>query len=236
MSQVLIVEDDADISAVIDFNLRKEGFETLVSESGARALRLMREARPDLIILDLMLPDIPGLDVCRQVRQDNELRSTPILMLTAKGEEADRLAGLAEGADDYMVKPFSVRELILRTQAVLRRTEPVAPSPPSRQFEGGPILVDEEAHRVYVEGQETTLTHTEYRLLVLFLRRPDRVFSRRQLLDQVWNMPGNVVTRTVDTHVKRLREKLGAAGDCIETVRGVGYRFVQLPSAPQERP
>ncbi len=234
MSQILIVEDDADISAVIDFNLSKAGFETLVSDSGARAMRLISEARPDLIILDLMLPDIPGLDICRQVRQDEELRHTPILMLTAKGEESDRLAGLAEGADDYLVKPFSVRELILRVQAVLRRAQPVDPSP-ALQVQDGPIVIDEDAHRVYVAGEETTLTHTEYRLLVLFLRRPERVFSRRQLLDQVWNMPGNIVTRTVDTHVKRLREKLGEAGDCIETVRGVGYRFVRLPPAPSER-
>lgn len=234
MSQILIVEDDVDISAVLDFNLSREGFRTLVSDSGARALRLMREARPDLIILDLMLPDIPGLDVCRHVRQDEELRRTPILMLTAKGEEYDRVAGLAEGADDYLVKPFSVRELILRAQAVLRRTESAA-SQPSRPLEEGPIVVDQQAHRVYVSGRETTLTHTEYRLLLLFLKRPDRVFSRRQLLDQVWNMPGNVVTRTVDTHVKRLREKLGQAGECIETVRGVGYRFVVPTGAVSAR-
>lgn len=225
MNRVLIVEDDPDISSVVDFNLRKEGFETEVAPQGSTALRIVREHPPDVMLLDLMLPDIPGLDVCREVRNSTSNRRVPILMVTAKGQEADRLAGLESGADDYIVKPFSMRELVLRVRAVLRRTEPAEAAQASR-LERGPLSIDEAAHRVFVDGKETALTNTEYKLLVMFVKRPGRVFSRRQLLDQVWNMPGNVVTRTVDTHVKRLREKLGPAGSTIETVRSVGYRFV----------
>ncbi len=225
MHRVLIVEDDPDISSVVDFNLRKEGFETEVASQGSTALRIVREHPPDVMLLDLMLPDIPGLDVCREVRNNTSNRRVPILMVTAKGQEADRLAGLESGADDYIVKPFSMRELVLRVRAVLRRAEPVE-ALQSGRLERGPISIDEAAHRVFVGGEEVALTNTEYKLLVMFVKRPGRVFSRRQLLDQVWNMPGNVVTRTVDTHVKRLREKLGLAGSTIETVRSVGYRFV----------
>lgn len=224
MARVLIVEDDPDISSVLEFNLQREGFDTQVTDSGARALRLMRELPADLIILDLMLPDIPGLDVCREVRSQPSTKGVPILMVTAKGQESDRLLGLETGADDYIVKPFSIREVILRAKAVMRRSEGTHTSSASR-LESGPISVDSAAHRVFVDGKETLLTNTEYKLLLVFMRRPGRVFSRRQLLDQVWNMPGNVVTRTVDTHVKRLREKLGHAGGFIETVRTVGYRY-----------
>jgi two-component system, OmpR family, phosphate regulon response regulator PhoB len=232
MTRVLVVEDDPDISAVVDFNLRKEGFETVVTDSGAKALRLLRELRPELMILDLMLPDIMGLDVCREVRRDSAISATAILMLTAKGQEEDRLIGLESGADDYLVKPFSMRELILRARAVLRRSDEVG-TPVGTSVEGAGIVLDETAHRVFVHGKETPLTNTEYKLLLVFLRKPGRVLSRKQLLDQVWNMAGNVVTRTVDTHVKRLREKLGAAGDHIETVRSVGYRFVRPEGAAE---
>ena len=152
-------------------------------------------------------------------------------MLTACGQESDRLNGLVSEADDYMVKPFSMRELVLRIQAVLRRSKKSLEGLTQR-LEGAGVLVDEAAHRVYVSGVETSLTNTEYKLLVLFLRRPGRVFSRQQLLDQVWNMPGGLVTRTVDTHVKRLREKLGVTGSVIETVRSVGYRFKEAEECP----
>ncbi len=225
MQKVLIVEDDADISAVVAFNFRNEGFQATVTDRGARALRLLRENGADLVILDLMLSDISGLEVCRAVRADSQFSLTPILMLTARGQEHERLEGLEQGADDYIVKPFSIREVILRAKAILRRTVPVEAERGAHLGEGA-IIVDTAAHRVFVGGAEILLTHTEYRLLTLFLRRPGRVFSRRQLLDQVWNMPGNVVTRTVDTHVKRLREKLGPMGGAIETVRSVGYRFM----------
>jgi two-component system phosphate regulon response regulator PhoB len=229
MSRVLVVEDDPDISAVLDFNLRKEGFETHLASQGAAALRFLTEREADLVILDLMLPDIPGMDVCREIRANAATRDLPIVMVTAKDQESDKLLGLECGADDYVVKPFSVRELLLRAKAVLRRSKgPTKTSVP--RLESGTIVVDQGAHRVFVCGEEVSLTHTEHKLLVMFLKRPGRVFSREQLLDQVWNMSGNVVTRTVDTHVKRLREKLGEAGDAIETVRSVGYRFVPRPA------
>ncbi len=227
MPRVLIVEDDPDIGAVLDYNLQKEGFETRLTDSGARALRLMRESPADLMVLDLMLPDVHGLDVCRELRNHSATQGVAILMLTAKGQENDRLMGLEAGADDYIVKPFSIRELVLRAKAVLRRSEG-ANADAAARIESGPIVVDEAAHRVFVNGQETPLTNTEYKLLVLFMKRPGRVFTRRQLLDQVWNMPGDIVTRTVDTHVKRLREKLGEAGSAVETVRTVGYRYMTL--------
>lgn len=230
MSRVLIVEDDLDICSVLEFNLQTSGFQTEVAHKGATAI--MRESPAELVLLDLMLPDISGIDVCRQLRAEATTQSIPIVILTARGQESDRLAGHESGADDYIVKPFSVRELILRIQAVLRRSKAPEAYPHTR-FEGSGIVLDEEAHRVYVHGVETALTNTEYKLLLMFLRRPGRVFSRQQLLDQVWNMPSSLVTRTVDTHVKRLREKLGDAGAAIETVRSVGYRFVESPaSAP----
>jgi two-component system phosphate regulon response regulator PhoB len=183
----------------------------------------MRDLPADLIVLDLMLPDIAGLDVCREVRAEPHTKDVPILIVTAKGQEADRLLGLETGADDYVTKPFNVRELILRASALMRRS--TSTNAVASRIESGAIVVDSGAHRVFVEGKETHLTNTEYRLLLIFLNRPGRVFSRRQLLNQVWNMRGQLVTRTVDTHVKRLREKLGNAGSAIETVRAVGYRY-----------
>jgi two-component system phosphate regulon response regulator PhoB len=221
MQRVLIVEDDADLSTVVEFNLRREGFTTAVADTGSRALRLARQMRPDLIILDLMLPDLQGVDVCREVRQDAAISSTPIIIVTARGQESDRLMGLEAGADDYLVKPFVVRELVLRARAVLRRADVGV-----NAHSTGSIVVDESSHRVYVDGKETPLTNTEYKLLLLFLQRPGKVLTRELLLSHVWNMPGTIVTRTVDTHVKRLREKLGDSGRSIETVRSVGYRFV----------
>jgi two-component system, OmpR family, phosphate regulon response regulator PhoB len=223
MPRVLIVEDDPDISSVLDFNFQREGFHTQVAHTGAGALRAMRESPADLVILDLMLPDIAGLDVCREVRAEPHTKDVPILIVTAKGQEADRLLGLETGADDYVTKPFNVRELILRASALMRRASTTNST--ASRIESGAIVVDSGAHRVFVEGRETHLTNTEYRLLLIFLNRPGRVFSRRQLLNQVWNMRGQLVTRTVDTHVKRLREKLGTAGSSIETVRAVGYRY-----------
>jgi two-component system, OmpR family, phosphate regulon response regulator PhoB len=223
MPRVLIVEDDPDISTVLDFNFQREGFHTQVAHTGASALRAMRDVPADLIVLDLMLPDIAGLDVCREVRAEPHTKDVPILIVTAKGQEADRLLGLETGADDYVTKPFNVRELILRASALMRRS--TSTNSAATRIESGAIVVDSGAHRVFVEGKETHLTNTEYRLLLIFLNRPGRVFSRRQLLNQVWNMRGQLVTRTVDTHVKRLREKLGNAGAAIETVRAVGYRY-----------
>jgi two-component system phosphate regulon response regulator PhoB len=227
MPTVLVVEDDPDIRALLDFNLRQEGFETVVTDYGSKALRCLRESDVDLVLLDLMLPDISGLEVCREARREDG-KQIPVIMLTAKGQEADRLAGFECGADDYVVKPFSMREILLRVRAVLRRWEVAAKdaATPGR-VQRGDIVIERAAHRVFVQDNEVFLTLTEYELLLMFVRRPGRVFSRQQLLSQVWKMPESVVTRTVDTHVKRLREKLGACGSAIETVRGVGYRFVE---------
>lgn len=224
MTHVLVVEDDPDIGAALEFNLRKEGYGTHCVTHGATALRFLSEGETDLVILDLMLPDIPGLDVCREIRSNASTRELPILMVTAKGEAPDRLLGLECGADDYLVKPFVMKELLLRAKAMLRRRSG-GDEVPGPRLQGGRIVVDEVAHRVFVGEEELSLTHTEYKLLVAFLKRPGRVFSREYLLDRVWNMPWSVVTRTVDTHVKRLREKLGSEGAGIETVRGVGYRY-----------
>ncbi len=233
MATVLLVEDDPDIRSVLDFNLRREGFDTVLAEYGSKALRFLSEGQVDLVVLDLMLPDISGLDVCREARR-GEGRQVPIIMLTAKGHESDRLEGFECGADDYLAKPFSMRELMMRIRAVMRRFrgQAVAQSESTR-LEAHGIIVDQAAHKVFVAGAEVTLTLTEYQLLVMLMQRPGRVFSRRQLLVQVWKMPETVVTRTVDTHVKRLREKLGGAGFAIETVRGVGYRLVDPADMPQ---
>jgi two-component system phosphate regulon response regulator PhoB len=223
MPRILVLEDDPDIGAALDFNLRKEGYDVHLCVQGAQALRYLGEREVHLALLDVMLPDIGGLDVCRQIRSNNLIADLPVIMLTARGADSDRLLGLECGADDYVVKPFLMQEVLLRVRAMLRRSGALGES--VERLESGQIVVDQTAHRVFVEGHETPLTHTEYKLLTAFLRRPGRVYSREQLLDHVWNMPWSVVTRTVDTHVKRLREKLGSHGELIETVRGVGYRF-----------
>jgi two-component system phosphate regulon response regulator PhoB len=177
------------------------------------------------VLLDLMLPDVSGTEVCRQIKSDPRTKHVPVVMLTAKGEEVDRVVGFEIGADDYVTKPFSVRELVLRLRAVLRRASAGRPSerPPASV---GPIRVDVETHRAYVDGSEIQLTPLEFRLLTTLMSRLGRVQSREQLLEDVWEMSSEVETRTVDTHVKRLREKLGSGRDLLETVRGIGYRLV----------
>ncbi len=226
MARILVVEDEADLQQVLEFNLKQAGHEVSVASRGAEALRLVREQRPELILLDLMLPDMLGTEVCRIVKQSPELRSTLVVMVTAKGEEADRVVGFELGADDYVVKPFSVRELLLRISAVLRRG-----GQPSEQgsIEFGALKIDQGAHRVWVNGDEVDFTPLEFRLLVTLYERRNRVQTRASLLDDVWDVQAELTTRTVDTHVKRLREKLGSARDYVETVRGVGYRFVGSP-------
>lgn len=222
MPKVLIVEDDIDLSGILAFNLRRAGFDTSIATSGARALACLREAPTDLVVLDLILPDISGFEVCRKLRADAKLAHTPVMMVTARGGETDRLHGLELGADDYIVKPFSVRELVLRARAILRRTGRAS----SNALECGRVVVDNAAHRVFVGTDEVSLTRTEYQLLILFMAKPGRVFSRRELLEEVWHLNGNAETRTADSHIKRLREKLGPASAQLETVRSVGYRFV----------
>jgi two-component system phosphate regulon response regulator PhoB len=226
MARLLVIEDEADIRQILGYNLRLEGHEVLLAERGASGLDLAREQRPDLVLLDLMLPDVSGLEICRTLKSDASLRTIPVIMLTARSEEIDRVVGFELGADDYVVKPFSVRELVLRIAAVLRRAQAgVAPAENLGEIRFGRLRVDLGAHRTWVDGQEVALTPLEMRLLCTLYERRGRVQSRGTLLDDVWDASPENNTRTVDTHVKRLREKLGPAGVYVETVRGVGYRF-----------
>jgi len=227
MARILVVEDEADLREVLDYNLTREGHKVLLAKNGAEGLKLAREGHPDVILLDLMLPDVPGTTVCKTLRKEPATHDARIIIVTAKGEEIDRVVGFELGADDYVTKPFSVRELILRVQAVLRRGE--APTPEKVEF--GDLEIDLAAHRVWVKEAEIALTALEFKLLVTLLERKNRVQTRSVLLSDVWGIDADITTRTVDTHVKRLREKLGGAGAYIETVRGVGYRFTDEPSA-----
>jgi two-component system, OmpR family, phosphate regulon response regulator PhoB len=231
-SHVLIVEDERDLQRVLAYNFKQAGFDVISAMNGETALRAVREERFDLIILDLMLPDLPGTEVCRRLKQNPQTASIPVVMVTAKGEEVDRIVGFELGADDYVVKPFSVRELILRARAILRRAE--ATGEAEERVEYGKLRVDRAAHRAWVDGQEVSLTALELRLLLMLYDRRGRVLTRDLLLDEVWGSHADVTTRNVDTHVKRVREKLGAVGDYIETVRGVGYRFRSDPADPGE--
>jgi two-component system phosphate regulon response regulator PhoB len=229
-NHVLIVEDERDLERVMAYNLRQAGFDVVSAHSGEMALRAVKEERFDLILLDLMLPDISGTEVCRRLKQRPETAKIPVIMVTAKGEEVDRVVGFELGADDYVVKPFSVRELVLRAKALLRRAE--GASAPEEKIDFGKLRVDRAAHRAWVDEQEITLTALELRLLMMLYDRRGRVLTRDYLLDEVWGTNVDVTTRNVDTHVKRVREKLGPAGEYIETVRGVGYRFRAEPDAP----
>jgi two-component system phosphate regulon response regulator PhoB len=223
MARILVVEDEKDLQDLLSYNLRQAGHEPAVVSLGQDALTHVRTNPPDLVLLDLMLPDMPGTDVCRSLKSDPATRGIPVVMLTARGEEIDRVVGFELGADDYVVKPYSMRELTLRLQAILRRR--AAPADAAGLSTFGRLRIDREGHRVWVDGQEVTLTALELRLLSTLYDRRGRVQSRAVLLDEVWRMSSDVNTRTVDTHVKRLREKLGDAGVYLETVRGVGYRF-----------
>jgi two-component system phosphate regulon response regulator PhoB len=222
---VLIVDDERDLRTLVDFNLRQAGWRTAHAESGAEALSRTRSLKPTVVILDLNLPDVSGLDVCRLIRADAETQDVPILMLTARGAEADRVQGLELGADDYLAKPFSLRELVLRVEAVSRRRPSETVKAPNQRIEAGSIALDVDAHLCFVDGEELPLTLQEFRLLAYLIAGRGRVRTREELLADVWNASPELETRTVDTHVKRLRDKLGAAGNIIETVRGLGYRI-----------
>jgi two-component system phosphate regulon response regulator PhoB len=226
MARVLVIEDEADIQAVLEYNLRQAGHEVLQATRGQDGLKLALRLVPDIVILDLMLPDVPGTEICKALRQEPRLRDLAVVMLTAKNEEIDRVVGFEVGADDYLAKPFSVRELLLRLQVLLRRRDTSQGDEP---FQFGLLRVDRAARRIWVEDAEIELTALEFKLLVTLYDRRDRVQSRGVLLQDVWEMNAGVTTRTVDTHVKRLREKLGPARDYIETVRGAGYRFAAEP-------
>lgn len=219
---ILIVEDEEDIRQLLTFNLQREGFTTLESGDGRKGLEKARAQKPDLILLDVMLPGMDGFQVCRELERDPVTACIPVIMLTARGEEVDRIVGLELGADDYVVKPFSVRELILRIRAILRR-QSAATSTPRVARHG--INVDPAAHRVTVDEEQVELTATEFRLLEDLMRHAGAVRTREQLLNTVWGYQFEGYARTVDTHVRRLRAKLGTAADLVETVRGVGYRF-----------
>lgn len=228
MPRILVVEDEPDLQQVLDYNLRQAGHEVLAAKRGEEGLRLAREQKPDLVLLDLMLPDISGTQVCKQLKDGAATRAIPVIMLTARGEEIDRVVGFELGADDYVVKPFSVRELLLRIGAILRRGK-AEKEEQEPMFEFGCLRVDREAHRLWVSGVEVELTALEFKLLLTLYDRRNRVQTRAALLDDVWGIQADITTRTVDTHVKRLREKLEGARDYVETVRGVGYRFVESP-------
>jgi two-component system phosphate regulon response regulator PhoB len=225
METVLIVDDELDVVDLLVYHLKKAGFRTLAAADGVSALNKARNEPPSLIILDLMLPQLDGNEVCRQLKTDSRTRSIPILMLTAKAEETDRVVGLELGADDYVVKPFSPREVVLRVRSILRRAG--KETPPAEVLKIGDLVVDVARHQVTIKGQPVDLTITEFRLLTTLMERRGRVQSRDQLLSDVWGYEGDIDTRTVDTHVRRLREKLRKFADAIETVRGVGYRFTE---------
>ena len=220
---MLIVDDEPDLVRVLEFSLQQAGFETASASGGEEALAKVRQHVPDLVLLDLMLPDLPGTEVCRQLRQSPRTQHVPVIMLTARGDEVDRVVGFELGADDFVTKPFSVRELLLRIKAILRRGPG---DKEDKRDRVGPVRIDPEGHRAFVEGEEITLTALEFKLLTTLLSRLGRVQTREQLLREVWGMTGDLQTRTVDTHVKRLREKLGAGRDLLETVRGIGYRLI----------
>lgn len=223
---ILIVEDERDVQTLIDFNLKAEGFETLRASSGEEALAWLRARVPDLVLLDLMLPDISGTEICRRIKSDPRTSAVPVVILTARTEEVDRIVGFELGADDYVAKPFSVRELLLRIRAVLRRASgPVQRAKPVVSI--GPIVLDREAHRCTVDGRELDLTPIEFELLGTLMDRVGRAQSRERLLADVWKLSEAVESRTVDTHMKRLRDKLKPADGLIETVRGLGYRLVE---------
>lgn len=223
--KILIVDDEPPLVQALEYRLRQEGFDTLVARDGISALELFRKDSPDLVVLDLMLPGMSGLEVCKAIRRHSQ---TPIIMLTARSEEADRVVGLEIGADDYIAKPFSMRELVARIKAQTRRVSLQAPSPPALRLEAGEMLLDSESHRFWLRGSEVALSPREFQLLAVFLSRPGVAISRRELLRQAWNETAYVDERTVDVHVRWLREKIElnpSAPIHIQTVRGIGYRF-----------
>jgi two-component system phosphate regulon response regulator PhoB len=230
--RILLVDDEPDLRQLVTFNLRDAGFEVDAVGSGQAGLALAAKTRPAVIVLDLMLPDVSGTEVCRQLRADPVLGDVAVLMLTARGDEYDRVLGFEMGADDYVVKPFNVRELVMRVRALARRTAERraarAMTGEDRKLRWKGLEVDPVRHRVFLDGAEQQLRPLEFRLIQVLLEHPGRVFTRAQLLEEVWGISGEASTRTVDTHVRRLRERLGAYGEVVETVHGFGYRVKEL--------
>ncbi len=219
---ILIVEDEKDLLTTLEYNFKKEGYKTTGVTSGKEAIEAVHNKKPDLLILDLMLPDISGLDVCKEIRNKSNNEDIFILMLTAKGEEVDRIVGFELGADDYLVKPFSLRELSLRVSSLLKRSRPHLSN---EKVSIGELEIDIAAHRILLNDKEISLTKKEFELIMHLVQRNGRVQTREHLLSQIWGYTSDVTTRTVDTHIKRLRSKLGSFSKNIETVRSVGYRF-----------
>ncbi len=224
-NEILIIEDDADIAESLQYNFKREGFRVVVAESGEKGLRLALDQKnaPALIILDLMLPGMSGMELCRRLRREPLTEKTPIIMLTAKAAETDKIAGLDVGADDYIVKPFSVKEVVARVRAVLRRSDNDEP----HAFESGDLTIDFADVRVACAGADVKLTRKEFALLTYLVKSAGRVATRQNLLDNVWGYSYFGDTRTLDVHIRRLRQKLGNCGGCIETVVGIGYRFTE---------
>ncbi len=229
--KILVVDDEKDIVDLISYNLEKEGFSVVKAYDGEVALTLVREKKPDLMILDLMLPGIQGIDVCKLIRGSEEISDLPIIMLTAKGDESDRVLGLELGADDYMTKPFSVRELVARVRTVLRRTEGLEKKGKTEPFIYKGLTIDHTFHSVTVKGKKIDLSPTEFKLLTFLATHPGRVYTRDQLLDFVWGDEAFVEPRTVDVHIRRLRSQIEedtANPQYIFTVRGFGYKFADI--------
>ena len=229
MSQkILIIEDEPDIRKTLEYNISREGYKVVSASSLSEGKEQINSSDFSLILLDLMLPDGSGLDLCREIKSDKDKSSTPIIILTAKDDEVDKVVGFELGADDYVTKPFSVRELILRIKAILKRGESKKETlEVQRQF--GELSMDIDSHEVFVNSEQIILTALEFRLLRQLVDRRGRVQSREQLLSDVWGYSAEVTTRTVDTHIKRLREKLGTMGKYVKTIRGVGYKFSRTP-------
>jgi phosphate regulon transcriptional regulator PhoB len=231
MKRIFIIEDDRDIVELVRYNLVNDGFQVASAGDGSTGLAQVKKTPPDLLLLDLMLPKLSGLEICKEIRRDASLNRLPILMLTARGEEADRVVGLEMGADDYVTKPFSPRELLARVKALLRRAEP--PSEKARTIEAGKLEIDPASYRVTRAGKPVVVSTLEFRLLYYLASRPDRVFTRDQLLDAVWGTERFVTPRSVDVYIRRLREKVELDPENpvhLKTVRGAGYMFERAPA------
>ena len=227
--KILVIEDEPDIRRNLEYNLGREGFKASSVGSLDEANEKLKSKKFDLILLDLMLPDGSGLDLCKKIKSNSETEATPIIILTAKDDEVDKVVGFELGADDYVTKPFSVRELILRIKAILKRSDTKTKEVVEVERQFGDLKIDVDSHEVHVDSQLIELTALEFRLLKELVDKRGRVQSRDQLLSEVWGYNAEVTTRTVDTHIKRLREKLGSMGKYVQTIRGVGYKFSRTP-------
>jgi two-component system phosphate regulon response regulator PhoB len=228
--RILVVDDESDVTDLVAYHLRSKGFQVEAVNDPNSSIGVARTFLPDLVILDVMMPDLNGIQICRMLRADPKLKKVPVIFLTAKAEENDRIQGLELGADDYICKPFSIKELVLRVQSITRRISEALPEEPKR-LQVGQIVIEVDRHEAFVHGRKIDLTATEFKLLRLLMERRGRVQTREHLLINVWNYETEIETRTVDTHVRRLREKLGTEADWIETIRGVGYRMAERRAA-----